>query len=91
MEITLLIMKNHGIVFLDFCENPVYRSFTDYERRRRNPSFLKKLWPQNAEVLFFPSLDKLEGLQIITASVHGRFSSHSTNSYIPLKYMSAML
>ena len=23
MEITLLIMENHGIVFLNFCENPV--------------------------------------------------------------------
>ena len=64
--------KNHGIVFLIFYGNPLYRSFVDYERRRRNPSFLKKLWPQNAEVLFFPSLDKLDGLQIISASIQGR-------------------
>ena len=26
MEITLLIMENHGIVFLNFCGNPDYDS-----------------------------------------------------------------
>ena len=26
MEITLLIMENHGIVFLNFCGNPAFRS-----------------------------------------------------------------
>ena len=29
MEITLLIMKNHGIVFLNFCENPVCNGMID--------------------------------------------------------------
>ena len=30
MEITLLIMENHGIVVLNFCGNPVYVYLTIY-------------------------------------------------------------
>ena len=44
---------------------------TDFEKRRRNPSFLKKLWPQNMEVLFFPAVDRLGGLQMITSNEQG--------------------
>ena len=29
MEITLLIMENHGIVFLNFCGNPVKSGMTE--------------------------------------------------------------
>ena len=43
----------------------------DFEKRRRNPSFLKKLWPQNTEVLFFPVIEKLGGLQLITSDEQG--------------------
>ena len=50
----------------------------DFEKRRRNPSFLKKLWPQNTEVLFFPEVDTLEGLQVITSDEQG-------NSYFLIK------
>ena len=29
MEITLLIMENHGIVFMNFCGNPVFKKLGD--------------------------------------------------------------
>ena len=36
MEITLLIMENHGIVFLNFCGNPgIFRTNNQYFRESR--------------------------------------------------------
>ena len=35
MEITLLIMENHGIVFLNFCGNPDILSTLAEERESR--------------------------------------------------------
>ena len=33
MEITLLIMENHGIAFLNFCGNPEYATMSISEKK----------------------------------------------------------
>ena len=51
MEITLLIMENHGIVFLNFCGNPDngtkedFQLFSDQLERIRNHILVKKKPP----------------------------------------------
>ena len=37
MEITLLIMENHGIAFLNFCGNPEYATMSISENKKKKP------------------------------------------------------